>query len=280
MSRGFAVSALAFFLTGCAVGEMARRPDLPAPREVVSRLLSRKNPSAFRSIVFVEIDIPEEGSASPLQEVFSEGGTTFAGKAVLLWKAPYFLRMEFLSPFGSPVFIVAVSKEQIRAYSVPQDRYYVGRADSESMARWLGLPVSPSLMLRVLQGGIPSLNDEARSAASLAWDDETGGLRLEVPPGAGLERRQVAILDSARLEPRQILIGEEGAAIQVRYGPFRKVGAALRPEWAEMKDLRSGRKVRVVMEEEGEGGDISAEIFRLNIPPGARVVPLFRGGGG
>lgn len=279
MSRGFAVSVLAFFLTGCAIGEKAPRLDLPALREVVSRLRSRKNPSAFRSIVFVEVDIPEEGSASPLDEIFSESGKTFSGKAVLLWKAPHLLRMEFLSPFGSPAFIVAVSKEQIRAYSVPQGRYYAGKADTESMARWLGLPVSPSLMLRVLQGGLPVLNDEAGSFARLARDDEAGGLRLEVPPGAGLDRRQVAILDSVRLEPRRVLIGEEGAAIQVRYGPFRKVGAAFRPEWAEMKDLRSGRRVRIVMEEKGEGGDVPPDLFRLNIPPGARVVPLFRGGG-
>ncbi|MEE9239886.1 MAG: hypothetical protein V3U53_01720, partial [bacterium] len=166
---------------------------------------------------------------------------------MLLWKAPDALRLEILSPFGSPVFAVVAKGARLRALSIARGRYYVGRTDRESMARWLGLPVSSAMMLRILQGRVPVLNGEGLDDARLGWNSEMGALRLEIPLEIGRIRRQVAFLDLKTLEPRRVRFGEQGAALDVRYGPFRRIGEGRVPEWVVIEDLGRGHRVRFQM---------------------------------
>jgi hypothetical protein len=275
-----AVSLL--LLAGCALRADVRPVSIPGTAAILSRLESRKFPDSFRSIVLVEADAPgDEGVMSPLRDVLTEAGESYVGKAVLLWRRPASLRMEFLSPFGSPVFVVAAGRGNLTALSISRGVYYTGPADTETMAKWLGLPVSPRLMVRILGGELPAVNREAPGAARTRWDEEAKLIRLDLPPGAGLGRRQAAFLEPGSLEPRWVLIGEAGAAIEVRYGPFTSHEGGRRPSWAELRDRRRGRRLRVHMTEKSARPEkvISPELFELPIPPGARVIPLFPGVG-
>ncbi len=226
----------------------------------------------------------DKSDMSPLRDVLTEAGENYVGKAVLLWRRPASLRLEFLSPFGSPVFVVVAGGGNLTTFSVSREVYYTGPADTGTMAKWLGLPVSPRLLVRILGGELPVVKREGAGGARSRWDgarsrwDEAAGLiRLDLPPGAGLERRQTAFLEPGRLEPRRVLIGEAGAAIEVRYGPFIDDGSERRPSWAELRDRGGGRRLRVHMTEESvrPEGKLSPGLFELEIPAGARVIPLF-----
>ena len=270
---------LLLVLAGCSARDPIPQSPLPQTEEVVSRLRTRRLPLSFRSIVHVGLEsLPGRDSASCSEDIWAEGGDEFSGKAVLLWKMPDALRMEFLSPFGSPLFVVVAGENRLRAYSVADRRFFVGRADSETMAKWLGLPITPALMVRILRGGLPALNDEA-AAARMGWDQEAGLVRLDLPPGAGLDRRQEVYLDPRRWEPRRVRIGEEGADLWVRYGPFVRTGEGRRPIWVELEDIRRGRRLRFDMGPKGGGtaGKFSDDLFRLEVPAGATVVPLMSG---
>lgn len=256
-------------------------PRLPLATEIDAHLRSRKFPVSFRSLVFVEVDsISEESSFSPLRGLMGGEGDTYAGKAVLLWKRPDSMRMEFLSPFGAPMFVVVASKGELRAFSVARGRYYEGRADSETMAKWLGLPVTPDLMVRILQGALPFLGGEVE-AARVRRDEGSGAIRLESPPGAGLDRRQMALLDRVRFMPSRVLIGERGVELDIRYGEFQRMGKYVRPLWVELRDSRRGRRVRIHMNDEKPslGEALPDDLFRLEIPVGALVAPLSRKSG-
>ncbi len=289
--RFFAVSLLIFFSAGCAAQVTPPPASLPRLADVLGRIRGRRHLSSFRSVVLIEIRISDSGdSASPLFDFFGEESETFAGKAVLLWKAPDALRMEILSPFGSPVFVVVARGGEVQALSVLRGRYYAGRADRESMASWLGLPVSAALMLRILQGGVPVLSGDETAGARLGWDDEMGALRLDVPPEGGGGRRQVAFLDLERFEPLRVLLGEDGTALEVRYGPFRRWGAGRAPGWTVIADPKRGNRVRFQILDDGAGDrkgsnrpgkggegfgpDLPDDLFRLDIPPGVTVIPL------
>lgn len=272
---------LLLVLAGCAYKGSDAPARLPLVAEIDTRLRSRKFPASFRALVFVEVDsISEESSLSPLRDLMGGDGDTYAGKAVLLWERPNSLRMEFLSPFGAPVFVVVAARGDLRAFSVARGRYYEGRADSETMAKWLGLPITPGLMVRILQGALPFLGGEVE-AARVRWDEGSGAVRLESPPGAGLERRQVALLDPVRFMPGRVLLGERGAELDIRYGEFQRTGKYVRPLWVEFRDPRRGRRVRIQMNEEKPslGDALPAGLFRLEIPIGALVAPLSRGSG-
>jgi len=275
-----AVAAL-LVLAGCSYREQIRESPLPKATEVVSRLRARRLSISFRSIVRVELESLQEGNSDSHSEGFwAEGRDEFTGKMVLLWKMPSALRIEFLSPFGSPVFVVVAFENRLRAYSVPDRRFFVGRADSETMAKWLGIPIAPALMIRILRGDLPALNDGA-VAARVGWDQEVNLVRFDLPAGAGLDRRQEAYLDPRRWEPRRVRIGEEGAAIWIRYGPFVRFGAEHRPLWVELEDVPRGRRLRLDIGPKGSeaSGKFPDDLFWLDIPPGAAVFPLLPGAG-
>ncbi|MBT3434204.1 MAG: hypothetical protein HOC91_15290 [Nitrospinaceae bacterium] len=279
--RFYAVVVLLLVLAGCAYKGSDAPVRLPLAAEIDTHLRSRKFPSSSRSLVFVEVDsTSEESSFSPLQDLMGGEGDTYAGKAVLLWKQPASLRMEFLSPFGAPMFVIVAAKGELRAFSVARGRYYEGRANSETMAKWLGLPITPSLMIRILQGALPYLGGEV-GAARVGRDEEGGAVRLELPPGAGLDRRQVAHLGRKNFMPDRVLLGERGAELEIRYGDFRRTGKYVRPLWVELRDSRRGRRVRIHLNDENPslGETLPDDLFQLEIPVGALVAPLSKGRG-
>lgn len=276
--RFFALTGLICFSVSCAVQEIPPPAKLPALDEVLTRLRGRKYLSSFRAVVLLEIHLSDSGdSESLLFDFFPERNETFAANAILLWKAPDAIRLEILSPFGSPVFAVTAKGARLRALSIPRGRYYVGGADRESMARWLGLSVSSALMVRILQGSIPVLGEKGLNGAGLVWSSEMGALRLEIPPEAG-SRRQVVFLDLESFEPRRVLIGEE--ELIITYGPFLSLGAGegekKTPEWTVIEDLRRGHRIKfqVVDKNFRPAGDLADDLFHLDIPPGAPVIPL------
>ncbi len=209
-------------------------------------------------------------------EKFALGSGSFIGQAVLLWREPESLRLEILSPFGTPLFVFATQGKQIRAYSVDSDRYYVGRADRESLTLWLGIPIHPKLLVRILRGALPVISPESRDAVRLAWDGEAGAWRMEVPPSGRMVLRQVAWLDRETFWPHRVRLGEEGASLEVRYGDFKTLGTGRLPVWTEISDSRRDNRLRVSLMDEAGGDErpVPSSLFHLPIPPKAPVVIL------
>ena len=278
--RWFAVAALFFLSAGCIGQPIPPPSNLPQKEEVLSRLVGRRHLESFRSVVLIEVQLANsEETASPIQELIPEGGEFFSGKAVLLWSAPDSLRMEILSPFGSPVFVAAAKGNQIRALSILRGRYYVGSADRKTMMRWLGLPVSVRLMVRLLQGKVPDLENQETLESKMEWDGTVGALRVKITPKAGARRQEVVFLEPSRLEPIRAQLEEDQGRLEVRYGTFLKFGSEQVPSWTEIRDLKGGHRLRIEVEEKTfqPPGKLPEDLFHLQIPRGSIVIPLFRG---
>ncbi len=272
-------AALAFLTASCVPAPAPRPASLPGAAQVTARLRGRTPLAAFRGLVSFSVRHP--GLKGPEGEGEGEAGG-FAGKAVLLWQAPGAVRFEPLNSFGSPLLVVVANRGELRVYSVARGRFYAGRAGPRAMRRWVGIPLGPALLIRILQGALPDLGGRrtgappSRPPLRLEWDGEAGALRLEALPATEGGMAQTVWLDPESLEPRRVRLAMEGAELEVRYGPFRPVGAGRLPSWTSIEDLGQGGRLRVELEKNAAApaGEIPPGLFELPVPPGVRVLPL------
>ena len=260
---------------GCTAWEPAPPAVLPAPSEVLSRLRARSPLRSLRTLATFQLQFAsDEAPTGILARELGLGGT-YAGRAVLLWRAPAALRLEPLSPLGAPLFVVAARGASLRAYVPGRARFFEGRADAQSMARLFGVPVGSALFVQMLQGALPVVEGVDAGQARLAWDAEAGALRLELPPSEGLDRRQVVWLERESWLPRAARLGEPGAEMEIRFGPFREWGGARIPEWVEVIGPRGNSRLRLEVSFSSlTSVEFPDSVFDLPVPPGIEALPL------
>jgi len=273
--RRLVLGILALFLSGCAARETAPPPVPPAVSEVLARIRNRPRPRSLRTLANFQLRFSAEEPGGLLARELGLGGT-YAGKAILLWRAPASLRLEPLTPLGTPVAVVVAREKSLRAYLPGRARFFEGRADASSMARLFGVPIGTGLLVRLLQGALPVAEGAEAEQGRIGWDEEASAFRLELPPGGGLDRRQVVWLERDSWRPRRALLGEAGAEMEVHFGPFREWGGGHLPEWVEMTAPKGASRLRVevTLPPSASPAEFPEGVFDLAAPPGVRVLPL------
>jgi outer membrane lipoprotein-sorting protein len=104
---------------------------------------------------------------------------------LLLTGEPPALRFEALSPFGTPVLIVAGDPKSVTLWEVLDNRAYIAPASPDANRRWLGLAMSVEDLVALLGGRVRPMADPI-SVDLLAADDVGPSLRLV---GASGEQR-------------------------------------------------------------------------------------------
>ncbi len=104
---------------------------------------------------------------------------------LLLLAEPASLRFEALSPFGTPVLIVAGDPKSVTLWEVLDNRAYIAPASADANRRWLGLALGDEELVALLGGRVRPMPDP--TAVELLAADEVGpSLRLT---GAAIEQR-------------------------------------------------------------------------------------------
>lgn len=110
-------------------------------------------------------------------------GRGHRGAGVLLI-SPTQLRFEGLTALGLPALVVSAGPDRVTVFSPAEGKAWTGRPTPEAMSRWLGLPVLPDTLIRLLVGHVPLPTDgvSARVAADGAIElaAERGGPRQRV----------------------------------------------------------------------------------------------------
>jgi hypothetical protein len=182
--------------------------------------------------------------------------------SALLLVAPTALRVEVMTPFGLPALVATAGPDEITIFRVLERRAQTARSSPEAVERWLGVPIAPSTLLRLLVGNVPPPADprtitvESAPSPHLTWTE------------AGVRHRVWA---SAEGRPARLLLEPAG-------GGDRLVGEW---EWSG-----AGGLLGVRLEAPERGAELTLrylsaeyrqnppEAFRLTLPPDIPVQRL------
>lgn len=95
--------------------------------------------------------------------------------AALLLLAPTALRVEVATPFGLPALVATAGPDEIVIFRVLERRAQTTRPSPEAVERWLGVPLPPVTLIRLLVGNVPTPADpqaavvESAPTPHLTW---------------------------------------------------------------------------------------------------------------
>ena len=263
-------------LAGCALFQARQAGEVPprdaSPTEIIAELKARRSPREYRGAVSMQLRFHGNragvGATNPLVPQGS-----FSGHAALVLREPDSLRIEPLSPFGTPLVVIVAQGASFRAYSPSRNTVYMGRTNRRGIERILGIPLNSEIVIKLLLGDWAAVlggeeNLDLKKSGSvylLETRGESGGV---VSGFAELEPRG--------LHPVKMGIRTQRGTIAVRYGGFTKTGEVWRPSQVEI--LGPGGKNRLHIAypaDEGAGKTaLPDELFRLEPPRGARTLWL------
>lgn len=263
-------------MTGCAflqpgqVGEVA--PLDMSRTEIIAKLRQRRYLRAYRGMTFMQLRFHGDHSQARGENPLVPQGT-FAGHAALVLRKPDALRMEPLSPFGTPLVVVVAQGASFRAYSPSRNAVYMGRTNRRGIEQILGIPLNSEIFINILLGDWAVIlggeeNLELKKTGSVYVLETRRGPEGVVSGFVELEPRD--------LHPLKMEIRTHQGAIVVRYGEFLKTGEVWRPSKVEI--LGPGGKNRLQITypagEDAVEAELPDELFRLEPPRGARTLWL------
>ena len=198
---------------------------------------------------------------------------SFAGHAAIVLRKPDSLRIEPLSPFGTPLLVVVAQGASFRAYSPSRNTVYMGRTNRLGIEKILGIPLNSENFIKLMLGDWAlALGGEE----NLELKKSGSAYVLETRKGSG-----GAVSGFVELEPQdfhavKMEIRTQRGAIVVRYGGFIKTANVWRPSQVEI--LAPGGRNRLQISYPADEGAVDTALpdglFRLEPPRGARTLWL------
>lgn len=197
---------------------------------------------------------------------------TVSGSQVLLVERPDRLRAETLSPFGTPLLLLAADGPRLAVLLPADNLYYSGRATPENLGRFARLPLRLSDLVGILLGRPPLLDERGMSAYRLP----DGGWRVELDAAP---RRQELLFDGSRRLTQVSYHYRDELQLRIAYDGF----AADPPEFPRRIELTLPQQriqASLAFSELAINRESRPETFTLRPPAGVVQVPLDADGSG
>jgi len=130
------------------------------------------------------------------------GGRTERAAALLLL-SPTHLRLEIATPFGLPALVATGGPGGFTVFRPVERKAWTARPTADAVSRWLGVPMPPELLPRLLAGQVPPPTDPG--AVRVARDRgspitfERGALRVRAWPRSDGQPARVLLENGERL---------------------------------------------------------------------------------
>jgi hypothetical protein len=173
--------------------------------------------------------------------------------------SPTHLRLEAITPIGLPMFVITLGPERLLVLNLAERQGWSAQPTPQAVSRWLGAPIAPESLIRLLAGHAPPL---PAGAAARAGQDR--GPHLVFQDGRRTERIWVTPAgDPARVEL------EDGRRITTTFD--RAVGGQVQALTVDVPSESVEIHLRYVS---GEYVTVPAEAFEIAVPAGIPIERL------
>ena len=248
---------LALALAGCAAQPLRPDLDVSPPDGLSAELLQRvrQNATSYRAL---------EGLAKVR---ISSQGQNYNATQVVLVEQPDRLRAETLSPFGTPLLVLATDGQQVSALIPGDGVFYQGGASPANLQRFTRLPLLLEDMISLLLYQVPLVEAERHS---LNRDGE-GNLQLTLYGRDDI--RQQLTFNGAHMLTSAAFLQREQLQLRVSYRDFSGDGTGYPTNLLlEMPPVQT--EAALSFSEVRLNGAIPPARFRLTPPAGVEVRPL------
>ncbi len=188
------------------------------------------------------------------------------GTQVLLAERPASLRAEALSPFGSPLLLLAAEDGKLGVSLPSQNLFYTGAATPENLGLFVHIPLQLTDLVGVLLYQPPII--DAWREEAFAFQD--GGWLVK---RHGTLHRQELVFNQLRQLVEVRYFEKNDLFIRIEYAKFLGPGDSF-PHRFSLDIPEKGATINLEFSDLETNGDLRAGIFQLSPPPGAEVVYL------
>jgi outer membrane lipoprotein-sorting protein len=240
---------LAASLSACATAPSAPAPPIADEARAALARIEQHRRSLVDLRSLADITVRRSGRAQRLSGV------------MLLLGEPASLRFEALSPFGTPVLIVAGDPQSLTLWEVLDNRAYLAPASPEANRRWLGLALGGEDLVALLAARARPLPDPTR--VELVAPDEAGpSVRL-----IGRELEQRIWFDPDSGQARQVeWTGKNPARVTFTPTPPEAPPAGLRLETPD-----GSLRVSVTYRDPKMNTGLDPALLKLTVPEHVRI---------
>lgn len=203
----FVLISLVAFLGGCT-GPWLTPSCFPYPPDFDHRLA--KGNRTEKISAFADVTI-------------TRGSKIYKMTATVIFQGPRRMRMEILSPIGTPEVMLSVVEGKTRIYIPSRQEFH---RDVRDLSPLIDLPVEAETLTALIFGALPQPKSDA---CMMPPRREDGLLRYEIVSSEGKRRIEAWIEEDG--EPRKIKISTEGSfEVTATYGKMIKINGLSFPQ--------------------------------------------------
>jgi outer membrane lipoprotein-sorting protein len=146
------------------------------------------------------------------------------GKTYFFSVLPKKLRIELVSPFGSPLNVLTINDDVFALHDLREGRYLTGPAKPCNIARLVKIPMPRDDVVRILVGYTPLIE----GASTVSWDDK-GFYRVTLKDGERTQHLEIDGNHQTLPLMRSWLEDKEGVVFDITFKKWQSVASITMP---------------------------------------------------
>lgn len=211
-----------------------------------------------------------QGLKGLAQVKVSSPGKSFSNQQVLFARRPAFLRVESLSPLGTPLLYLVTDGKEIRLYNPGENRYYQGDYRAGALSFAVPIALRPEEVVNFLLGGAPSLEPETMSLRP----EEGEGLWVLILQSPSRGESQTLWVHPQSFSILRAEHKRPGLSYHLAFSDFREVKGILFPHRMRLAAEDLETRISAEFPEVEPNPQWEEKDFFLPLPRGATVFPL------